>query len=303
MTVYNVLLFAVLSFFAAFQSMAGSVTFDKAPKIQTWKNDPTNCQASGTCDLKSVSLAVRGWVADYSDLYGPGSFNYGDTMTFSFETDTVAALENYVVVQHVQGCVYDSWMENGVEKVNFRYSRKVIGQSKTWLNEGWQIDTDDEDPAYNSPYAQDYAKMKQPSRQGWYRWNAIADAPTNNVPDSRETETEFYYGLQYPPLHPILYVNDRAGSAFMEKNTTTPDGAVADIAKNISLEFRTCLHKSSDVTTSITDAKDTSGVKNEIVCLDWSTRHVYNWQTKKYEKPKTMSPVCLSSAATGEVAP
>ncbi len=274
-------------------TFAGSVDYYPAATA-SWKNQ--SCIANQTCDLKGARISAQRWVADFTDRYGEGAYNYGDTMFLSFETDKIASLENYGVVQYVKGCVYGNFMKDGKLRTFFPYARQVHNESpggpaRVWVQKEWIIDSDDKDPMYNSPFPEDYERMTRVSRHGFYRWNMIENFDSNGIPISKQSETERLLGFTYPPLHPKLYVVDRPGSAFLDMMYADNERVLS--AKNISLDFKICIYKTEDIPTSVDAMGDQVFVDNPITCFDWKSREVYNWATKKYETPQEMSEECF----------
>lgn len=272
-------------------AVAGPLDF-YPEKLQTWENK--NCQANQTCDLKTVRMSVQGWRADFSSRYGEGAYNYGDTMTFSYETTNTAGLEKYAMVQYVKGCVYGSFVREGQVRYYFPYARfshnaTLREHTSVWIQKDWVIDSDDKDPMYNSPFPEDYQTMKRPSRHGLYRWNSIKNFDTNKVPTSQEAETEHYYG-QLAPKYNKLYMTDRPGTAFTDSQLV--DNQMVPGAKNISLDFKACLYRIEDIPKSVDDMGDKVFIENPVHCFDWKSRYVYNWDTKKYESPQAMAEAC-----------
>jgi hypothetical protein len=272
-------------------AVAGPLDF-YPEKLQVWKNK--DCRANQTCDLKAVRMSVQRWRADYTPRYGEGAYNFGDTMTFSYETKTAAGLEKYAMVQYVKGCVYGSFVRDGKVRNFFSYARfshnaTLREHTSIWMQKDWIIDSDDKDPVYNSPFPEDYQTMKRPSRHGLYRWNSMRNFDTNQVPTSQEASTERYYG-QSAPQNNKLYVTDRPGTAFTGYQIV--DGENIHTAKNISLDFRACLYKIEDIPLSVDDMGDKVFIENPVKCFDWKSRNVYNWDKKQYETPEAMSEAC-----------
>jgi hypothetical protein len=288
----------------SFNSFAGMTFYPN--RTETWNN--SSCRKTNTCDLKNARMSVQRWRAHYPHLgSAEDAFNYGDTMTFSYETQTIPALEKYIMVQYVKGCVYRTFKtEDGSIRTFFkdaRYSHNATLRESTsvWIQREWVVDSDDKDPAYNSPFPEDLERMRvsdpegsrtgHVSRHGLYRWNSIRNFDQNNTPTSDERSTELYYGFQYPPMYPKLYVTDRPGTAFIEYQNV--DNREVYAAKNISLDFQACLYKSSDVPASVDDMGGQIFIPNPLKCFNWQSRHVFNWQSMKYENPTAMSRECL----------
>ena len=68
-----------------------------------------------------------------------------------YETDSVAALEKYVIVQFKKGCVFDT-AKNREGKIRRIVADTVasFGEQIPFCFRQWVIDSQDTDPAYNS---------------------------------------------------------------------------------------------------------------------------------------------------------
>jgi hypothetical protein len=169
-----------------------------------------DCQLTGSCDLKRFSVTKVEYEVWFSD--DPINPTYGNGVIIEYETESVAALENYAVVQFKKGCVFHS-SRNGAGKVDRNISDVVpsFGETIPFCFRHWVIDSQDSDPAYNSD--PDYG------RHYLLRWNK---------PGSYDNRTQKFYGAQ-KPRRPILYMTDYPAGAFV-----TGTGV-----RNVSLEFKT----------------------------------------------------------------
>ncbi|OGN22771.1 MAG: hypothetical protein A2918_01375 [Candidatus Yanofskybacteria bacterium RIFCSPLOWO2_01_FULL_42_49] len=120
-------------------------------------------------------------------------------------------------------------------------------------HKNWVIDSIDSDPVYYSTPNSRHFNYKQ---------------------DEEKT-----YGANKPTL-PELYITDRPGTAFY----------ISPTAKNISLAFKTCLYRTSDV--PIKTTPDNINFAEPISCFYWSSSWVYNHDKDKFENPPQISPVC-----------
>jgi hypothetical protein len=107
------------------------------------------CLVSTACGLKRFAVTKTVEEVWFSD--DPNHPTYGSGVIMEYETDSVATLERFAVVQFVKGCVFYS-SKNGRGKI----SRTVIdtvtsfGEQVPFCFPDWVIDSQDTDPAYNS---------------------------------------------------------------------------------------------------------------------------------------------------------
>jgi hypothetical protein len=211
-----------------------------------------NCESTNTCDLKRFTLTTSVYEIWFSD--DPNYPTYGNGAIMEYETDSVAALEKYAIVQFVKGCVFDS-SKNGERKINRNISYVVtsFGESIPFCFPEWVIDSQDTDPAYNS----------DPEYGRFYllRWNK---------PGSYEYPNHKYYGAEKPKI-PVVYVADYPAGAFV-----TGSGV-----KNAALEFKTCMYKASDVPTET--QRDNLNFAKPLTCFEWQNVYVYDFDKRRFE--------------------
>lgn len=226
-----------------------------------WNSD---CQSTDTCDLKRFTLTTSAYEVWFSD--DPVSPTYANGVIIEYETDSVAALEKYAIVQFVKGCVFHG-AKNAQGKItqDLSYVVSSFDESIPLCFPDWVIDSQDTDPAYNS----------DPEHGRFYllRWNKRG---------SYNLETERYYGAEKPKI-PVVYMTDHPAGAFV-----TGTGA-----KNAALQFNTCLYKASDVPA----ATQRTNVKfaNPITCFQWQNIYVYDFakgsfQTALADEPRAEEP-------------
>lgn len=242
-------------------ALLGSITAANAiiqePTItQTFKN--TDCEASGTCDLKEFSLETYNY-----KVWIEGAYSYGTSATMKYKTDKVDNLEKYAVVQFIRGCVFHTQEVNGEVVKSHHIVRKSFDEVIPFFHREWEIDSLDKDPIYNSiPEGRHMA----------YRWN--------RKQGSTAKKTQVYV-LNERPAHPELYVTDIPAGAFF----------VGKEAKNVSLEFKSCIYKTEDIPTE-TVPNDTTFAE-PLKCFDWSSSYIYNHKRKLYESKKEIDSYCL----------
>jgi len=211
-----------------------------------------DCQTTGTCDLKRFTLTTSVYEVWFSD--DPNYPTYGNGAIMEYETDSVAALEKYAIVQFKKGCVFYS-SKNGTGEIDRNVNDTVasFGEDIPFCFPQWVIDSQDTDPAYNS----------DPEYGRFYllRWNK---------PGSYNDRTEKYYGAE-KPKSPVLYMTDYPAGAFV-----TGTGV-----KNAALEFNACIYRASDVPAET--RRDDIHFAKPITCFEWQNVYVYDFDNGKFQ--------------------
>lgn len=229
-------------------------------KEKKWAN--TNCAATSTCDLKEARVRIK----DYKVLID-GSYSYGTGLAAHYRTDTVPNLENYVFVQWIQGCTFESRVAGGKTDIRYGVSREFFGKNVTYLHPDPVVDSVDSDPVYNS--------YEGHPRHYLYQWS--------RVPGSVERKDRELYGIRKPTT-PELYVMDHPGTAFM----------LSGDARNISLEFKICLYRTQDAPAA---AQPEDGqYPGALVCFDWASSYIFNHASGAVESPSGLHPACRVQA-------
>jgi hypothetical protein len=211
-----------------------------------------DCRSTDTCDLKRFTLTTSVYEVWFSD--DPDYPTYGNGVIMEYETDSVDALEKYAIVQFEKGCVFDS-SKNREGKITRNVSDTVpsFGEIIPFCFPGWVIDSQDTDPAYNS----------DPEYGRFYllRWNK---------PGSYDHRTHKYYGTGKPKI-PVVYMADYPSGAFV-----TGTGA-----RNVALEFKTCIYKASDVPAQT--RRDDINFARPITCFEWQNVYVYDFDKGRFQ--------------------
>jgi hypothetical protein len=211
-----------------------------------------DCWSTDTCDLKRFTLTKLIYEVWFSD--DPDHPTYANGVIMEYETDSVAALEKYAIVQFKKGCVFHS-STNGDGKItrNLIYNVPSFGEHIPFCFSQWVIDSQDTDPAYNS----------DPEYGRFYllRWNK---------PGSYDHRTHKYYGAE-KPTKPIVYMTDYPGGAFV----------TATGVKNAALEFNTCIYKAIDVPTQT--RRENVNFARPITCFEWQNVYVYDFKKAKFQ--------------------
>lgn len=238
---------------------------DKGLKIISRSHDVfenTNCEKTASCDLKRSEFLVEDYRQAILEENQETGYYYGTRLIAKYETDSVATLENYVFVQFIKGCVFQSKLQNGI--ITYQYiSTPQYDQFTEFKFKNWVIDSVDTDPVYNSVPG-------EPRHVAYYR---------NTVRGSFSPETEKFYGHEKPEL-PELYVKDRSVPA-----ATYLEGRV----QNVSLGLKICIYKANEVPKSI---PDNINFAEPLYCHYRSSSFVYNHESAKFEHPREIVPAC-----------
>ena len=210
-----------------------------------------DCRLTDSCDLKRFTLTKLVNEIWFSD--NPDHPTYGNGVIMEYETDSVAALEKYAIVQFKKGCVFElSTNRQGKIQRNISDTVASFGENITFCFPRWVIDSQDTDPAYNSDpvYGRFYL----------LRWNK---------PGSYDNRTQKYYGAE-KPKRPVLYMADYPAGAFV-----TETGV-----RNVALEFTTCIYKASDV--PLQTQRDNLNFAKPISCFGWQNIYVYDLAAARF---------------------
>ncbi len=221
-----------------------------------------DCEKNKTCGLKSVRYVVE----RYQIVVG-GSYGYGTRFLALYETDSVDHLKDYVFVQFIRGCQYESRMKNGKITTDFSFVLRIGGLPPTTLCfPDWVIDSgEEEDPSYCAQTGR--------SRQYWCHWKK------NKESDLFEKKGTYTYAFSKPE-RPYLYMTDRPSGGLVYNET----------AINASEEFRTCIYRAVDVPRKLTPYK--TDFAAPIHCFNWSNSFVYSFDKKEFEEKPDVIAQC-----------
>lgn len=245
------------------------------------------CAERDDCDLKEVVFFEEDDELP-PDPRLPGDFLARSTAFLAgIETTSVAALERYVFVQFIRGCMWSSVKHpDGSMTTRFNVVREHLGRRTHFVHREWTVDSMDREPVY--------------SAEG-------------------ESGSRHFY-LQWLPSRPA-WVPDRQGKLFGEETPTVPFGFVTDfptplatfrsldpntkigpnisgVAVNRSLELRMCLYRSADVPRT-TDG-GTRGFGTPIVCHTWRSAHVFDHERGVFTSPEGIHGECARPLNTEE---
>ena len=211
----------------------------------------TNCAERGTCSLKKVRYVAE----DYRVKIG-GEYSYGTSFAAWYTTSTTEALREYVFVQFIKGCVYTTEKNrNGTVEMSYTIVREFFGGVTRFCHEDWEVDTTDKDPVYWGSSGS--------VRQYLYAWNLVSGSLGRN--------TTRVYGMNLPPT-PELYVSDLPAQAFYSNG----------VARNVSLSFRMCMYKASEVPEAVSSPRDVNFAK-PIHCFPWKSSFIYDHERGEYK--------------------
>lgn len=212
----------------------------------------SDCRPTASCDLKRFTLTTSVYEVWFSD--DPIYPTYGNSVLMEYQTDSVAALERYAIVQFKKGCVFYSSKTNG-GKITRKINDTVpsFGENVPFCFPEWVIDSQDTDPAYNSD--------PKGGRFSLLRWNR---------PGSYDERTQKFYGIQ-KPRRPVVYMADHPSGAF-----------VSEIGmKNVALEFNTCIYKASEVPEET--RREDINFATPLTCFGWQNVYVYDFDRGKFQ--------------------
>jgi hypothetical protein len=212
----------------------------------------SDCRSTASCDLKRFTLTTSVYEVWFSD--DPIYPTYGNSVVMEYQTDSVAALEKYAIVQFKKGCVFYSSKTNG-GKITRKINDTVpsFGENVPFCFPEWVIDSQDTDPAYNSD--------PKGGRFSLLRWNR---------PGSYDERTQKFYGT-HRPRRPVVYMADHPSGAF-----------VSGIGmKNVALEFNTCIYKASEVPEET--RREDINFATPLTCFGWQNVYVYDFDRGKFQ--------------------
>lgn len=211
-----------------------------------------DCGSTDSCDLKRFALTKLVYEVWFSD--DPNHPTYGNGAIMEYETDSVAALENYAIVQFKKGCVfYSSRKNDGKILRNVSDTVPSFGGDIPFCFPDWVIDSQDSDPAYNS----------DPEYGRFYllRWNR---------PGSYDNRTQKFYGAE-KPKKPVVYMTDYPAGAFV----------TATGVRNVALQFNTCIYRARDVPAHT--RRENIHFAKPINCFDWQNVYVYDFDKGRFQ--------------------
>lgn len=245
----------VIGMILSFYSFGGRVERYNHSSLISKPKDPTS---------KWVEFKTKKF--DYRAFLRSG-VSYGTGMYSSFKTTDTSDLQNFVIVQFIKGCHYESKLENGKIIKRLSRVREFFNEIVKYKHMDWVIDSIDLDPVYSS---------SKKGRHYSYRWNM--------VDGSFSETTEYLFGEKFPERSE-LYIRDYPGTAFQ----FAPGEAM-----NISLKFKVCLFKESGIPYVSTPDADNIDLTTALACHDWQSSFIFNHESKKFESKGQIEPYCLN---------
>ncbi len=267
-------LFVGVSGTAATEAAPPSATVQILSQRQETYSRGLGCIFDGTCSLQSAQFIelVKNVELEAFDAEA----HLMTDMRLAYQTSAPDELEQYAVVQMLRGCEFDSTFDGHSTMKELTISRSYFGRIVPFQHRTWNVDADDSnDPIYSSTRGR--------SRFDLLRWNLN--------PQSLDPETAEFYGVKKPTF-PKVFVTDLLASAFV----TAADSSHHQIANNSSLEFRTCLFKTSDLPAATDPVGSNLDFSAAIVCFHWEHKFVYDFTQKKFISGGAIDPICGVSA-------
>lgn len=197
--------------------------------------------------------------------------NYMTDLRFAYNTGDAKTIETFAIVQWIRGCMFHAVANQGQVSKTLSISREHFGKTVPFQHRDWEIDTDSDDPIYTN-----YESM---GRHALLRWNV--------KPDSLDAETSKYYGQAKPP-HGTVFATDLPGSGFL----TGGSGKLNGSSQNTSLEFRTCLFRTTDLPLITTPRGENIDSSKALLCQTWDHKFIWNFIKGKMTSPDQLDSVC-----------
>lgn len=234
-----------------------------------------SCPSNSSCTevqgipntLKEFGFRVKHWRLPATSKGDVEIFN--SSVYAWYETVGLVHLPDFAFVQYVRGCIYESEQgADGAITISHTVMHQVFGKHKLFLHLDWTVDSPLTDPMFGSD-------PRNPMRHYFMEWNKGPD----QFPASHGT----FYG-DIPPKNPRLFMLFSPTSPAYAKR-----GDVGDAAINHSLEYRTCLYRTSDIPST----SDGVVIPGAIGCFDWKSSYVYNHAQRKYASPEGIVDACM----------
>ncbi len=252
--------FAAVAFSAllvSFPSLAGVTTISTRTETNA-KNHATFVELKKKVTLPGAPSTEVNWMTD---------------IRFAYAVSSAPLIENLAIVQWIHGCVFQSEYLNGKIVKTIPYVRTHFGQTVPFQHRTWQLDSDTLDAAYTSD--------ESAGRFALLRWN--------QDPKSLDPETATFYAKAKPP-HGSVFATDLPASAFLIRGSGLHNGA----AQNASLEYLTCLFKSSDVPEQSTPSGAGLDQSKALWCAKWDHKFTWDFTRAEMVSPSQIDPVCLA---------
>lgn len=249
----------------------GKITILKEHSGKQDKFGDLPCELEGRCGLKNIFYKAMHKKIDHQ-----GTSYYSTDFYFGYETGSVDQIENFAIVQMIKGCQWSEYknLTTGEVERHFNIAREYYGGSKVFVHKDWEIDNVDANPFYSSFVRPDSPEDKF----GLLRWN--------KPEDGLNVEKSIYYFRGLPEVSKV-YVTDLPGASYSYKQD-----ANTQLAKNSTLDFKTCLLPISAV--NYDSPSDGSGVdwSKAIACFSWNSSKVFDWDLERMIEPVLPDSTC-----------
>ena len=200
----------------------------------------------------------------------PEAAAYQTDVRAVYSTREIKQIEDYAIVQFIKGCQFESEWDGHELKKTLTVYRNHFGKNVVFHHPSWVVDSDNADPVYSS-----FADL---GRFAGLRWNTDAK--------SLDPGTAHYYADRKPEVSTV-FVTDLPGSAMI---LSQEDGIV--VAKNITLEFQTCLFRTSDVPKVSTPQGEGIDKQRALSCMGWTHGFVFDPGVGAIVPSSGIDPIC-----------
>jgi len=261
---------SVVFLFASWNTFADSVLIKSEVKHVHRTSELTTEER-----LAEVGFWVRRYHIPNTTSDGHHESTDGSQIYAWYRTKDTKDLEEFVFVQFIKGCVYDTFMKGNQVEAQWNVDRQFFGKRHPFIHPEWVVDSIDTDPVYWS------MEDKVPSRHFALQWG-IADGifPTRLL--------DFPYFGEEKPTSPRLFILDTPKSGGLRWN---PWGKIS-IATNASLRLKTCLYRKDEVPNSV--QPEEIHFATPIVCMEWDNSYVYDHERKVMTSPEEISAQCTA---------
>lgn len=251
--------------------------------------------ASDKCSLTRFSVAT--YDNEFIDFLGEPGRDRHRMIAAIWETSDPSCLQEYGMVQFIRGCIYNRSRDpkTGEEEIYFGMGRDNRGRFTIFKHPKWEVDSVDLDPLYSSYDAEDATPEKR------FDWHKFSRFPLLLKPSDEALAKDqkyffnsknYNYVMNAPrgTLSQVFVTDLPSGSSY------DPNGALGREEFTISsLEFKTCLYKTSDVPLMADPAwfDQPLSAGGPIQCFDWSDKISFNHERKEFERTETLDPTCL----------
>lgn len=184
-----------------------------------------------------------------------------------YETVDLGRLEDFAFVQYVRGCVYSSQKnKDGDVSVHYNITHANLGERKLFIHTDWVVDSPKSDPMYDSNPA-------YPLRHYFLEWN--------KTPLQFPRSHGLNFGDTKPKLPRLFILSSPSMSAYIVTNQN-------EFATNHSLEYRTCLYRTSE----IPESSDGKIIPGALGCFEWNSSNIYDHTRRRFSSPEGIVPAC-----------